>query len=177
MIEFINAELIRQYLYCNRIPYFRRNFKITKQTYLMKKGTEYHIKKEQYTKDNYIYNNYFENYEQKFGGRVDLVILYNEYFEAVEFKRYLPMYLSISHLYQVIVGGLAAEYVLKLPLKYVSIQGYNGKKQTIPLDNNLKEKSMHIIDEVRKSLYNLPPPTENERKCDECEFFKVCERI
>ena len=186
-MSIIFAEEVRQYLYCERILFFRRkhNFK-QRSSYLMDKGVNYHAKKKEYNVDyanavEIFQDRLFINQDLAFGGKVDMLVVEKDGICAVEFKRFLNKQFNInhSHVIQGMVGGLAASWELKMDLKRIEIRGYKGVVQTIFPNGSLISKTHSIFSKIRELIGSdkIPDPTPSTRKCDECEFWNVCMRI
>lgn len=179
----LNAEEIRQYLYCKRVIYYRRvmNFK-GKKSYLMEKGEEYQEMKDKYAylrKDDLdqIKNKYFFNNELNYGAKVDLIRIRSNGIISCEFKRYrFPGKTPISHIYQAVIGGLAAESSLQKPLLNIEITYWKGTRTILTVTDEMRKNSINLLNDIRLMIFNeiLPDPTPNKNKCRNCEYFSIC---
>lgn len=183
----IHAEEVRQYLYCKRILFFRRVMNINGvESRLMHKGTEYHEQRQgyQYKRIGDLHtfrDRYFFHKELNFGGKIDLLRELRDEIIAVEFKRFFHNQKEpfLGHIMQTMIGGLAAQYVMNKPLTEIEIQYYRGSRSLIKVTEQMKERAFGIIEEMKSMITSqiLPPPTSHRRKCQNCEFDKVCRQV
>lgn len=148
----------------------------------MEKGTTYHNQREKstYVRSDAIqvyHNRYFYHEDYNIAARVDTILEYEDHISAVEYKRFYHFPSPFkSHIIQCIVGGLAAEFELDKPLTSIEIQYYQGKRSQINLQSEYRKKIIEILAEMREILTQqiLPLPVKNSKKCEVCEYYKIC---
>lgn len=180
----INAEEVRQYLYCKRIIYWRRvaGFTTTKSG-LMEAGEEFHEMRKTY---NYIRKGDIANYRDQYyfhpkyriGGKVDLLRELEDEIIPVETKRFYNDRIrpSHGHIAQAVVGGMAASYELEKDFTTIEIKYWRGIKSMIDVTAKMKADILEVIQNMREMIsdQNIPEPTKHKKKCERCEFNKIC---
>ncbi|MCY3412081.1 MAG: CRISPR-associated protein Cas4 [Candidatus Heimdallarchaeota archaeon] len=184
VIIIVNAEEIRQYVYCRRVIHFRRNFKgFQRKSYAMKKGETYHDRKNNYQKQyknctEIIENQYYYNDKLGIAAKIDLIKIFKNQFTVVEYKRYVK-FPTRGHIYQAIAGVLAIGESLGIQCEKIEIMGYQGRLFTYYLGDELTGEVMKICYEIRKIIKSqtLPPISAEANKCQNCEFWQICLRV
>lgn len=185
----IPVELIRQYLFCPRIVYFRENlnFNPTYTKEYVKQGRQFHIdlNKKHYRRTLHHYgldngklhqNQYLRSNEHGIHGYCDAVIETMENINIVEFKLTTNK-LYTSHIMQGMAYGLMAQEQFNKPLNKIFIS--NDKKQKLITVNNTPEymdKLKNIINNIHHNVMNdiFPNTHATTAQCEQCEFLVTC---
>ncbi len=155
-----------------------------KKTYLMLKGEKYHeyknmldVKYKSY--DIIIKDRYFKYKDM--AAKIDMIKIKGNELTVVEFKRFLKAGISVreSHIFQCVIGGIVSSYNLNKEFKHIEICGFNGITNFVQVNKHLIDKSRVLVDEIKNMIKNkiLPNPTDNESKCNGCEYWRRCYRI
>lgn len=186
-LKVVNAEELRQYLYCKRIIYWRNVVGIHgKKSRLMTIGEEYHEQRKKYNYqrkgdiDN-IRDRYFFNQDKHFGGKIDILRVLEDEIIPLEVKRFFHHkdFTSYAHIAQAVLGGMAAEYELGLPMRRIEIKYFRGVRSLIDVTSKMRTNTEALVFDIRTmiDLDILPNPTPHKKKCEMCEYWKICRRV
>jgi len=190
-IILISAEEMRQYVYCKRIPYFRRVMHVKGfKSYKMERGEKYHDKE---IRNKYLekpapnleryYNIYLKDDELGLLGLLDMFEFDGNEAYPVEFKTGHPSRSSLEnhHLAQVIVQALLIEsefdfLVRKAKIVYID---YNYDVIFHEITVEMKRKILRNVEMIREMVFTekLPDITIKAGKCQDCEYFPYCRKI
>ena len=183
--EWVFLEELRQYIYCPRIPIFRRVYHFQpRETYKMEKGKEYHRKKSlrayQSKKGEikYFYEQYLSDKEVKLAGILDAIKICGKKANPIEFKQKYPENEQIPyhHLIQLTAQAILIELSTDFEVGEVEIKYQNNKRLKEKITEETKKETVMIIEELRWNIEkeHLPEPTIHEKKCVDCEYRRVC---
>ncbi|MHA1457327.1 MAG: CRISPR-associated protein Cas4 [Promethearchaeota archaeon] len=184
----IGTEEIRQFVYCERILYFRHVLKAPmKKTYKMEVGEEKHSLLQKF--NNLVQDEYSQKYYNIYltdpvSGLVGLI----DYFEfdgveafPVEIKTgNVPQNgFDGSHKYQVVAQAILIEKNFDFLVKKVRIY-YSKPDKVIDYHIYIKDK-LHVLkltNEIAKIILTekIPNPTKDVGKCIDCECRNFCYR-
>ena len=186
--EWVFLEELRQYIYCPRIPIFRRVYHFQpRETYKMEKGREYHRKKSirayQSKKGEvkYFYEQYLSDKEVKLAGILDAIKINGKKANPIEFKQRYPENNQIPyhHLIQLTAQAILIELCTDFEVDEVEIKYQNKKRIKEKITEEIKKETVMIIEELRCNVEKeyLPKPTIHEKKCVDCEYGRVCYEV
>ena len=180
--------LIRQYLFCPRIPYYQEIMRLNPARPIwVKQGNEYHQQQQRLFKDRTLkrfglntaklsFNVEVNHEELGIHGIADCFIETPDKIYPVEFKLYgnKP---TKSQIYQTIAYGLALAHTLQKPFDTAFILfEKKGKTHKIDVNNKLKQKVINQIDKIQNMLKdgNKPDSSASQQQCTQCEFVNYC---
>lgn len=181
------VNLIRQYLFCARIPYFMEVQKLNPSYPLwVKQGSEYHdrqtklmnrrtLERFNLTDATVEYNVHLSSEKIGLHGKVDALLITDESVIPVEFKMTLKKP-SWGHIMQLVAYGILAEEKYGKPC----IQGFilhdkRGKTLPIEISNDKKHRLLNLIQEIKNSFESvLPSSPASITQCTQCEFYVHC---
>ena len=192
----ITVELIRQYFYCPRKVYWRIIMPHKLRTPQIERGKRIH-KKVWYGKKVLKKGEYIEELQRKvylvsqklnLSGIIDAVIIKKKHGEIIKVipvevktgSKYAPRP-EKQHIMQVIAYIiLAQEYwgKEKVPHAYIIYKDTNERYVVKP-DERLFKELNDAIEAIKKiqEEEQLPPPTNDFKKCNACEYRKICLRV
>jgi len=186
----IPINLIRQYIFCPRIPYYAllTNIKPIYPRHVTL-GSNYHevqsklLKNRRFKKLNIDYqklvsNLYLEDEELNICGEVDLAFITKEEVIPVEYKNIKVPKPSYGHKLQLIGYGKLLSKRYKKPFnKALVIYGKNLKFIQIIITKKLEEDFYKTIKDIENIIKNetLPNSSANESKCSQCEYLNYCD--
>lgn len=183
----IGTEEIRQYVYCNRIIYFRHVLNAPmKNTYKMEYGMKKHEKLQELAENNKnapqkYFNIYLTDPDSGLVGLIDYFEFDGNEAYPVEIKTGKEPYdkMDISHKMQVTAQTILIEKNFNFLVKKVKI--FYTKSEKIveyPISIKDKLKVLEILDKIFKLLdsESIPVPTEHRGKCVDCECRNYCLR-
>jgi len=170
------ASLIKQYLYCPRIPYFILVFGIRERvTELMKSGKEYHAKKLKKLREEGWETNVFLR-SKKYGiyGYVDALKKDENGYTVLEVKDTEYRRNAVKmHLYQAASYALMVEEVFGRVCRIVIL--YRDKEVEFPFNRGIKRYCVSIINKIKRICENgLVYRPNRVSRCKNCGFFKFC---
>ena len=185
--EPIKVNMIRQYLFCRRIPFLQTHleFKPPEKRW-MEKGSEFHEKQTKLFKYRGLqrfgidkatkyFNTYLYSEKYNLSGVQDLFLELDEAVIPVEFK--LHSNISKGHIYQTVAYAiLGEEHFLKSSEKGFILFEKSGKVKQIEISPDLKIKTISIIEEIRTILEKdtIPHTSASIRQCSQCEYINYC---
>lgn len=186
------VSLIRQYLYCARVPYWSYCVPLHRPTtYKMQEGAVQHEHTAELEERRSLRAYGLKDGERHFGvslvspelgmrGKMDLIIERADEVIPVEWKHTERNELMVAHRYQLAMYALLAEtqfgkpvrrcFVYLIPLKYAL---------EVPILDGMRRYAHRIADELRDMLLHekMPPPTTRRGRCRDCEFRRFCNDI
>ncbi|MBD3256549.1 MAG: CRISPR-associated protein Cas4 [Candidatus Lokiarchaeota archaeon] len=187
----VGTEEIRQYVYCQRIVYFRHVMRAPmKQSYKMEYGTKKHkklqqLKNKQEDYSQKYYNIYLTDAESGLVGLIDYFEYDGKEAYPVEIKsgRIPPKNsrneLDDPHKYQATAQAMLIEQNFDFLVRKVRIFYTKSEKYVdYPINIEEKLKVLKIIDNIAKIIETerIPEPTEDQGKCVDCECKLYCLR-
>jgi CRISPR-associated exonuclease Cas4 len=185
--ESIPINLIRQYLFCPRIPWFKYNLSIQppEQSW-MKAGEKYHNSQKTEYKRRFL-NLIVEPYEKILNfqvessilgihGIVDEIIKNEIEFLVVEYKLDSRKPFK-GQIFQALGYLYAAEETLKLKGKgAILIKGSAHKPYVINNTDILKVEFIKVLNNLKASLKrdSIPFSSADSNKCGQCEYLRHC---
>ena len=180
--------LIRQYLFCPRIPYYQELMQLNPNRPIwVNQGNEYHEKQQRLFKDRTLkrfgLNQAQMHFKQellseKLGihGIADCILTSSDKIYPVEFKLYgnKP---SKSQIYQTIAYGLvAAESQQKQFDTAFILFEKKGKTHKITVTHQQKQKVIKTIKQIKHMLKsgNKPDSSASQQQCTQCEYINYC---
>lgn len=184
----IPASLLRQHLFCPRIPWLQRKMGLQPATPLwVKQGEDYHAKQQELFKRRNLSRFgleqaiwHFElslwHNDLSFHGKPDALLELDEEVIPLEFKmtgsKPLP-----SQIVQLTAYGLLAEKSMgKICKRGFLLYEERGKTHEIIFDELRKQKvfevAMRILDNESRPL--LPDSSAGEHQCGQCEYLNYC---
>ena len=151
----------------------------------MKEGEKFHntrtVKHYQSEKDNEtIYNAHLKDSENNISTVVDMLRIRDNEIIVVELKRFSPYHAlpPKSHILQATFSSIIAEKVYKKPAHIIEMRYWRGVNIEIPLTEKLREQVKFIISEIKTMIAQgiLPHPTPDVKKCESCEYWRICLR-
>jgi CRISPR-associated exonuclease Cas4 len=112
-------------------------------------------------------------------GVLDLLIETEDGAFPVEFK-YTTQRLNLNAKCQLTAYAMMVEECLGQPVEQGFIYRIPTQRITaVPISTQLRQKTLHAIDEIRQMLSNerMPQPTPQRGKCIECEFRRFCRDV
>jgi len=175
----INFELVRQFFYCKRIPFFRIVACVKGySSYKMLKGIEYHSKRFHRESINLVTNIWIECPKLKLRGFVDGLRKVRNEWTILDFKQKLPFQNKIPEHYkaQLTSEAIALECAKNIKVSWIQLQFPGGRRITEELTDSDKMRTLRAIAELRYMLKTeqIPEPTKSSRKCKDCEYRKIC---
>ena len=180
--------LIRQYCFCPRIPYFQELLKLDPPRPLwVKQGEDFHLKQEKVFKYRTLKRFHLEQAKQEFNvfvsadnlqlhGVIDSVLLSADAIYPIEFKLngYKP---NKGQILQLTAYAMVATQKYDLPCDKGFIL-YTNKGKTNPIVFKSKDKEQvifirdRILDNLEKSY--LPDSPATPAQCTQCEYLNHC---
>lgn len=183
----IPINYLRQYIFCERIPYFKEIYGLKQQSQAwMKQGVDHHtlleklhtrrtLKRYDLEMGNVINNCNLFSESYGIHGNCDLLIETIDEVVPIEVKlgrRVFPAYVT-----QLIAYGLIAEerYDKEFQVGFLLL-GEKGKE--IKIESSVQErfKVIQIIESIKESFENslLPDTSASEHQCGQCEYINFC---
>ena len=188
----IAAEMLRQYMYCRRIPYFRLVQRVwPPMSYKMERGVRLHEKK---VRDFNVrvtrlgetyFNVYIESPYLGLHGLLDSFEYDGTSIYPVEIKtggsdRPDKAMASTHHKHQLVVQALLLEDCFSIIVSKAKIK-YVDTNDEFFLDITLEDKreALRIVREMQAMIHDeaLPPAPADDGKCTDCEFWLYCMRV
>ncbi len=182
---------IREFLYCNRIPYFYEIYQIkSEKSVWLNSGKNLHlsegklIKRRTFNKFGISNDAMFENevllnsQNLNLHGKIDAIIFDKDKIYPIEIKTGSHKYIRKGHLLQLCAYSLLLEekYEKICDLGFIIYRDISFKNIPIKLDSNLKKETKEILFQMQKVLENgnLPKTNAEISKCSQCEFLNYC---
>ncbi|MBR6803271.1 MAG: CRISPR-associated protein Cas4 [Kiritimatiellae bacterium] len=184
----IPVSLIRQFMFCPRIPFFLEVAGIQQPIQLwVKQGIDYHLKMAELMKrrslQKFGLNNPTIHYSPKLKslqlnihGIPDALLEDEQQIVPIEFKNKMPK-LTKATMFQLMCYGLLAEEQFKKTFKTaLVIVGLSRKIHTITRTEALDRQTNVILHHLRKVLNQgvFPDSSASYTQCGQCEFLKYC---
>ncbi|MDH5401796.1 MAG: CRISPR-associated protein Cas4 [Candidatus Heimdallarchaeota archaeon] len=187
MSSWIHAEEIRQFEYCPRIIYYRRVMcypsytsklmSMGKQFHLMRTTKKYSSKKDTKT----LYDYYLQDETLKLSSYADMIRIRENEVRIVELKRFSNQSIQPrnGHILQAVFSSIIAEKIFNLPSFFIELRYWRGINSKMEITEKMKENVFLIIQNIRNMINDelIPEPTLHNRKCNVCEYWKVCMRV
>ncbi len=182
------VNLIRQHLFCPRIPYFQELLQLrTKKPIWVGQGEGLHRNQERKFKYRTLERFHLENAEQQFNikigstelalhGVLDSLLLSGTNVYPIEFKL-AGRKPTIGHILQLTAYAMLAEYQFERPsTKGFVLYGEQGKTHPVVINDDRKKQVEFVRDAVRKNLEGgvLPDSSATSIQCGQCEFLNFC---
>lgn len=196
----VRSEEIRQFVYCKRKPFFRKfmNYR-PPMSVKMREGINLHekvtIKQLKNQNDREYFNLWIEDEEEKLIAVIDKLVIFEEKDEnkkektdgkeklkgkIVEFKTGIKRKrIEYDQKAQLIIQAIVAEKKLNIEVTKIAVEKTDG---TLFVEEELtweaKSWGLAKVKELRKIISRelIPEPPKNEKKCTDCECWKVCLR-
>ncbi len=185
--ELLPASLLRQYLFCPRVPWHMRNGTPVPEPMWVRQGTEHHLRQRRLTRTRKLARLGLDTAERCFEislsddelgiqGVVDLLLVERHEVVPVEFKlQDAPPTTAIQ--LQLIAYGLMAEKVFDRPFRRgLVISGSRTRTYPVKRSRSLERRCRKVIDNLRYDLGApfLPPSSAQLNKCTQCEYLPRC---
>ena len=183
----VPVSMIRQYLFCSRIPYFNEVLKVNPSDRLWQfQGINHHDRQEMLNKRRKL---------SKFGvaegkiefqvqlnskplgihGICDAIVFSENTTTPLEFKleKNKP---SKGHIYQIVAYGLLVEARYKTVVENCFIlYGEKGKSEVVVM-NQWREKVLTTFEKLREVIDRsiMPHTSASEAQCSQCEYQNFC---
>lgn len=176
----INAEQLRQYLYCPRKIYWRDVAHIQRSpTYLMDHGTQYHQSK---VTRGYKHKNALRTYREfflqsnHFKGIADAIVEYETDLIVIEYKHSIPIPIPLGYEIQIAALGVLAEEHFQKPVRNLEFRTHGGKREIIPLTDEMRKNVTDTVSTIEHLIQTgtFPDSCGNPRKCNPCEYNNIC---
>lgn len=182
------VSLIRQYLFCPRIPYYIEVMQLKPERPVWtQQGQEYHKHQKRLFKDRTLKRFNLENAQLKFNqqlqhskypfhGIADALLENDKFICPVEFKLYGEKPTK-AQIYQTICYGLLAEAnTNKIFNRCFILFEKKGKTHSFEVDQTLKNKVIKTVIETIDMLDTglLPDSPASRHQCSQCEFLTFC---
>ncbi len=182
MNVYFTAEDVRQYAYCKRIVYFRYVLRARLQsTVKMERGKEGHAMLEERRRrggSNYS-SLYLSSERLGLAGMVDYFLYEDGEVVPVEVKFGDWRRLYLGHYLQLVAHALLLEEHFGVEVRRGIVEYPDGKiSRMVKITDGAKFKVLKILAEIRKIVLEeeVPPPSPNVAKCNDCEAYRVCRR-
>ena len=188
-VNSIPASLIRQYIFCPRIPFYHEVLNIyPAERFWQRQGVEFHQREsmlmkrrnlQQFGINNPVLQHNVHLHSQQYGmhGICDAVVISENEICVLEFKIARSDKPQKGHVMQLAAYALMAEEQLQLPCRHLFIlYGDKGKTHHITFTAELKKELLGIIENIRSSLEKplLPHSPATEAQCGQCEYLNFC---
>ncbi len=180
--------LIRQYLFCTRIPYYQEIMHLNPTRPLwVNQGEQYHKYQQRLFKDRTLKRFGLNNAQTSFNkelisekigihGISDCIITTDKKVYPIEFKLY-GVKPTKSQIYQTVAYGMvAAEVEQKIFDTAFVLFEKKGKTHKIIVDKQLKQKVSNTISKVKNMLQagDKPDSSASQQQCTQCEYINYC---
>lgn len=181
--------LIRQFLFCPRIPWFRQNIdREYRQPLWVKQGKEYQQRRESLLGKRPLFRNANQTgYSQKFDvkvqntalaihGRVDGVLETRNEIIPVEIKLNAGKP-TRGHMLQLVGYGLCLESKKFPAHRGIIVTGARQRRHEIRFTPALRADFLRTLENLRKVVAHpfLPPSSASLAKCAQCEHQNQCQ--
>lgn len=182
----IPISLIRQHIFCPRIPYFELLYEVkVEKPYWTKIGQDHHkIMQSALKRVNFSrlgirsksitpkFNLKLSDENMNYYGVVDCLLITMENVIPVEFKLQGDA-ISLSHELQLSAYGILAEKIFNKKFETGLI--IYGKREKIAICKR-NDKVIKVVDEIISNLSLISVPESNAQisKCAQCEFLNYC---
>lgn len=186
------VSLIRQYLYCPRVPYWSYCVPLRRPTtYKMQEGALQHEHTAELEERRSLRAYGLADGVRHFGvslvsaelgmrGKMDMIIELSDEVIPVEWKHSEREELMVSHRYQLAMYALLAEAKFGKPVRRCFVYFIPLKHALeAPILDGMRRYAHRIVGELRVMLLleQMPPPTPRRGRCRDCEFRRFCNDI
>jgi CRISPR-associated exonuclease Cas4 len=181
--------LIRQYIFCPRIPWFQQNVdRDYKHPLWVEQGAQYEERRVALLRKRPLFrqtgkSGYSEKFDvtvsnptYKIHGRVDLVLETRNETIPVEIKLHAEKP-GRGHILQLVGYGLCVEKPKFPVLRGLIIAGKRQRRYEIRITEALRAEFLKVLDNLRKTLQHpyLPQSSASLAKCMQCEYQNQCQ--
>ncbi len=186
-VSLLTISLLKQYTYCPRIVYYETcTPDLRPRTYKMLAGEAAHQRERERATRRTLSAYQIPEGERKFDvrlssskfgltGIVDEVVLTEDRAFVVDYK--LAGWAGENHQLQLTAYALLAEEAFQRPVKEGFIYLMPLKRfETVPITTALRNSVLETIKAIHHIQLHeyMPPPVEQRRKCETCEFRRFC---
>jgi CRISPR-associated exonuclease Cas4 len=186
------VSLIRQYLYCARVPYWSYCVPLRRPTtYKMQEGALQHEHTAEIEERRSLRAYGLDEGLRHFGvplvsealgmrGKMDMIVELPGEVIPVEWKNTERAELSVHHTYQLAMYALLAEERFGKPVHHCFVYLIPLKRALdVPIRDGMRRYARRVAEELRDMLLTerMPPPTNRRRRCYDCEFRRFCNDI
>ena len=183
------ASLLRQYLFCPRIPFYHEVLNIYPATRLWQsQGVDYHQREAMLLKRRNLaqfgiedakleHNVSLKSSKLSIHGICDAVLISEREIAVLEFKLRSSVKVQKGHIYQLAAYALMAEEAYNKPCNNLFVlYGDKGKTHQVKCDSVLKQDLIKKIAEIKASFKKpvLPASPATEKQCGQCEYLNFC---
>lgn len=188
-IDSIPASLIRQHVFCPRIPFYNEVLAINPGNRpWQQQGVEYHQRQAMLVKRRRLHRFGLDKAEIKnnlplrslklgIHGICDALCITGQEICPLEFKLHQTRAPQRGHILQLGAYALMAEEQFRLPCKRMFIL-YGGRGQTaaIAFNDKIRVSVLRNITEIKNNLYKplLPASSATVAQCGQCEYLNFC---
>lgn len=185
--DLLTITLLKQYTYCPRVAYYLTCIPdIRPRTYKMLAGEAAHEQERERAARRTLFAYQIKEGERHFDvrlnstrlgltGIVDEVVITEDRAIVVDYK--LAEWAGENHQLQLAAYALLVEEIFNIPVE----QGYiyllkTRKFESMPIIASFRNsvlETAHAIQYIQQHEY-MPPPVEQRRKCETCEFRRFC---
>ncbi len=178
----LSAEDLRQFLYCPRILYFRHVLRAKQNASVkMNYGSEKHEewRKKQIhrgLKTDRYFGIYLASEELHLHALCDAVDFDGKNAVPIELKTgKTPNSPPINHVIQIATQQMLIKHALHFNVPYGILQ-YEKKQFIVKYSERLEALIKQLIKKIIKLIETeeIPNPTPHRKKCEDCEFWKIC---
>lgn len=183
------ASLIRQYVFCPRIPFYNEvlNIHPTERVW-QRQGVEFHQRESMLMKRRNLsrfgiveakiqHNVTLQSQALGIHGICDALLFNNFEFSALEFKIAGVAQPQRGHVLQLAAYALMAEETYQLPcIQLFILYGDKGKTHRIAFTSELKAETLRVIAKIKASFERplLPASSATGAQCGQCEYLNFC---
>ena len=186
------ATMIRQYLYCARVPYWSYCVPLHRPTtYKMEEGLLQHEHTAELEERRSLRAYGLEEGVRHFGvplssstlgmrGRMDMIVELPDELIPVEWKHTERGTLMMHHKYQLAMYALMAEEQFGKPVRRCFVYLIPRKRALeVAILDGMRRYARRTADALRELLLHerMPPPTPRRGRCRDCEFRRFCNDV
>jgi CRISPR-associated exonuclease Cas4 len=186
------TSMIRQYLYCARVPYWNYCAPLRRPTtYKMHEGALQHEHTAELEERRSLRAYGVHDGIRHFGvtlrsptlgmsGKIDMLIELADELMPVEWKHTERRTLMLHHKYQLAMYALMVEEAYHKPVQRCYVYLLPAKQVLdVPITEGMRRYTQRIANELRTMIAQerMPPPTTRRGRCRDCEFRRFCNDI
>lgn len=183
------ASLIRQHVFCPRIPFYNEVLSINPgDRPWQSQGVSYHKRQEMLMRRRRLerfglseatlkINISLYSEKKSLHGICDALLINEGQVVPLEFKLSSSFQPRRGHILQLAAYGVLAEEQLGKPCEQMFIlYGDKGKMHRVKLDEALRSNLMRTVDTMRENLRKplLPASSATNAQCGQCEYLNFC---
>jgi len=182
------ASDVRQWTYCQRVPYFTYVVPVLKKpSFKMEYSQKQHaavqglekrrlLKRYGLEQAERLFNLYLSSAERGLSGVIDMALKCGNYYYPVEFKHSRRDYF-INHKMQLAAYAVLLEDALGAIVPFGFIyNSWTGRTYKIDFTDDLRAELDEALIAIRRMIETerMPEPTPQRAKCVDCEFRNYC---